>query len=367
VANFSILPDPWLLELLSVEVDNALNLLTATATTTASQATCPLCQQPSPRIHSHSRRTLTDLPCCGQRVQWIIQVRRLRCLNPECSRKRFSERLSTGAPAYARRTLRQGEALSEVACLLGGKGGEGMAGLVKMASSHETLIRLIRRRQPEAIAPPRVLGVADCAWNKGRRYGTMLVDLERHRVIEVLPDREAETLTAWLKDHPGVEIISRDRAGASAAGASKGAPEAGQIADRFHLWRKVTTAMTRLFERKHDTLKPIHEQQKALNPPVAPAVETDPPAKPLTVSQPQQQVRQARRPSRDEEVKQLHAQGVSQRAIAALVGLHRETVHRYVQTAQLPAMVRPPRRSKLDPYKEDVHQRWSEGTRNVTH
>jgi transposase len=236
-----------------------------------------------------------------------------------------------------------------------------------MSISHDTLIRLIRRRQPEALATPRVLGVDDFAWKKGRRYGTILVDLERHRVIDVLPDREAQTLAAWLKDHPGVEIVSRDRAGAYAEGASKGAPEAVQIADRFHLLMNVTTAMTRLFERKHDTLKYIHEQEKALDPPASPPVETDPPAKPKTVSQQQQQARQARRQNRYDEVKQLHEQGVSQRAIAALVGLHRETVHRYVQTAQLPAIVRPHRRSKLDPYKDYLHQRWSEGAQNVTH
>jgi transposase len=367
VAILSILPDPRCLELKHVEVDDALNLITATATTTASEAACPLCQQLSHRVHSHYYRTLTDLPCCGQRVKWIIQVRRFRCLNPACSRKLFSELLPSCVPAYARRTLRQGQALSEMACTLGGKVGEWIVGIMRMNVSHDTLIRLIRRRQPETLTTPRVLGVDDFAWKKGRRYGTILIDLERHQVIDVLPDREAETLTAWLKDHPGVEIISRDRAGAYAEGASKGAPGAVQIADRFHLLLNVTTAITRFFERKHDTLKHIHELEKALDPPVSPAVETDLPAKPQTVSQQQQQARQARRQSGYDEVKQLYEQGVSQRAIAALFGLHRETVHRYVQTGALPEIRRPHRRSKLDPYKEYLHQRWSEGARNVTH
>jgi DNA-binding NarL/FixJ family response regulator len=116
--------------------------------------------------------------------------------------------------------------------------------------------------------------------------------------------------------------------------ARNGAPEAVRIADRFHVLMNVTTAMTRFFERKHDTLKHIYEQEKALDPPVPRPVETDPPAKPLTVSQQQQQSRQARRQNRYDEVKQLHEQGVSQGAIAALVGLHRDTVHRYLQTAQ---------------------------------
>jgi transposase len=368
LANLLLLPDPCLLELERIEVHDHLKLITATARTTTPEAACPLCQHTSQRVHSHYSRTLADLPCCGQCVRWIVQVRRFRCLNPECSRKLFTERLPSWAPAYARRTLRQRDALSEVACELGGKVGERIARLMSMSISHDTLLRLVRRSHPPATATPRVLDVDDFAWKKGRRYGTILIDLERHRVIDVLPDREAETLTAWLKAHPGVEIISRDRAGAYAEGATKGAPGALQIADRFHLLLNMTTAMTRLFERKHESLKHIHEQEKAMDPALSSLpVEKDPPAKPLTITQQQQQARHTRRQTRYDEVKKLHEQGVSQCAIVALVGLHRETVHRYVNTSELPAIVRPHRRSKLDLYKDYLHQRWTEGARNVTH
>jgi transposase len=155
-----------------------------------------------------------------------------------------------------------------------------------------------------------------------------------------------------------VEIISRDRAGAYAEGASKGAPQAIQIADRFHLLVNVMTAMTRLFERKHESLKRIHEEERAMDPPLpSPLLEREPSSKPLTITQ----ARRTRRKNRYDEVKALHKQGVSQRAIAVLTGLHRDTGHRYLNTSELPEMRRSPRRSKLDPYKAFLHQRHRRG------
>lgn len=197
MANIVLLPDPCLLTLMHIEVNDQVKLITATATTTASEAACPLCQQTSQRVHSRYYRTLTDLPCCGQRVKWIIQVRRFRCLNASCKRKLFTERLPTCAPAYARRTLRQGEVLSEAACELGGKVGERIARLMSMSISHDTLLRLVRRSQPPATATPRVLGVDDFAWKKGRRYGTILIDLERHQVIDVLAVKRDYLMVYW--------------------------------------------------------------------------------------------------------------------------------------------------------------------------
>ncbi len=373
MASVLLLPDAAVLALASVEVNEATKMITATARTTSTEVNCPVCGHPASRVHSNYVRTLADLPCSGQRVRWRVVVRRFWCQNTQCQRVIFTERLPACAPVHARRTIQQAAVLCEVAFALGGKGGERIAKLLSMATSHDTLLRLMQRAEPPVVTAPRILGLDDFAWKKGDRYGTLLIDQEAHKVVDVLPDREAETVTKWLLEHPGAQVISRDRAGAYADGARKGAPQARQIADRFHLLVNLHSAMVRLFERKHETLKRILEQEQALNmgeiaPPNQSSDEGESKPKPQTPTQVQQQARRARRLARYEEVIKLHQQGMNQMAIATLVGLDRDTVRGYIRAPAFPEIVRPSRhKSKLDPYKDYLQQRLSEGEQNVTH
>jgi transposase len=239
-----------------------------------------------------------------------------------------------------------------------------------MPVSRHTMLRLLRRYPvPEAPAP-LVLGVDDWSIRKGRTYATILVDLQRHRIVEELPDREAEALRAWLAAHPGVEVIARDRAGAYAQGARKGAPQAQQVTDRFHLLLNLQDALKRLFERKQEWLKPLATwepvKEQSGQTPDACAEGAPEPAQQVTVRpklspahEAQRQRRSEKRKQRYVEVIKLHKQGVSQVAIATLLGLDRNTVRRYIQAPHFPEITGPNRhKSKLDAHKEYLHERW---------
>jgi transposase len=335
MAPLNLLPDTAQLALESLIMDETTHQLTATAVTTATEAACPLCQRPSSRVHSHYTRHLADLPCCGQPVRWLIVVRRFRCLTEDCPRKIFTERFSSCAPAYARRLLRQMQVLTSVAFALDGRAGARLVANLSMSISHDTLIRLIRR-QPE-LHPQSVplLGVDDWSYRRGKTYGTLLIDLSTRRPIDLLDDRQAATLAEWLRQHPEVQVISRDRGGEYARGARQGAPQAIQIADRFHLVRNLAEALERGWHRHRKSLSAI---RVAKRPEVGGlAVRYERPDRVMRQQQAREKLVQ-----RYEAVQKLVKEGVSHKEIARRLHMHRESVIRYARADQFPRFAKAP-------------------------
>ncbi len=289
----------------------------------------PACARPSTRIHSYYERRLADLPWNGVPVRIQLLTRRFFCDNEDCSLRIFTERLPETTETYARRTLRMEQALRWLALALGGAAGARTAQRLGLVVSGDTLLRHLRRmplaQKPTTMAP-RVLGLDDWAWRKGQRYGTILCDLERRCVVDLLPDRQSSTVTEWLRDHAPPEMISRDRAGAYAEAARQGAPHAVQVADRFHLLRNLREALEHVLERHSSVIEEAFRHSAP--PPVSPPP-TAPPNSTPTRSQQLSRQRRQRRFERYQQVIALHQRGVSQRAIAMQLGMERKTVTGY--------------------------------------
>ena len=258
-----LLPDPSLIVFDAVEIDDADNLITCLASVTQRVALCPICMQPTSRIHSGYQRILADLPWAGIPVQFLLHVRRFFCQNDGCERKIFTERVPTVAAPWARRTQRMAEAQQAIGLAAGGSGGSRLCTALAMDGGVDLLLALIRNTQPPEHETPRVLGVDDWALRKGQTYGTILVDLEQGCVLDLLPDRTAEGLAHWLKAHPGVEIVSRDRAGAYAEGARQGAPDAIQVADRWHLLKNLTDAVYKALQKHQSAVEQMLSQAQS--------------------------------------------------------------------------------------------------------
>ena len=201
----------------------------------ASGACCPTCTCWSEAFHSGYERSIADLPMADRQVVVHLEVRRFRCRQPTCPRKTFVEQVPALVKRYARRTRRLRSDLEFIGLALGGRPGSRLRGRQRKPTSRLTLLRLVRALPEPPTETPRELGVDEFAFRRGRRYGTILVDAKTHDVIDLLEDPSADALVGWLDNHQGVQVICRDRDGVYASAATRGAPDAMQVADRWHI------------------------------------------------------------------------------------------------------------------------------------
>ena len=360
---------PFLLPGFAMDVVRIVDMtLVIEAHSAGSQAICPTCQQPALRVHSRYRRTPRDLSVSEHSVHLLLAMRRFFCDNPACVRRTFAERLPDLLPFRAQRTLRLTRTLRVVANALGGKAGARLAGKLRMGMSHDTLLRIIRQTETTAPVTPRVLGVDDFALQKGRVYGTILVDLEHHQPIDLLPDRTAETFATWLRNHPGVDVIARDRSTEYARGATDGAPTALQVADRWHVLKNHREALERMLHRLHADRAHLPEPRTEGVAPIPPPLTLVRPLRLPSISE--QAARQAardRRAARYQQVQALYQQGVPLLQIATRLGMGRATVRKFTTATVFPERAVQRRQSSIiDPYVPYVQQRWAEGCTNAS-
>jgi transposase len=334
----------------------------------STHSTCPDCHQPTQRIHGHYARTLADLPCATVPIELRVIVRRCRCCTGTCRRQTFAERLPRVAPLYARTTTRLATTQANTGLALGGAAGARHLSRHGVPGSRNTLLRRVRSLGLPEGPEPKILGIDDWAWRKGHRYGTIIVDLERGCPIDVLEDRAAETVAAWLHSHPDVKIVARDRAEAYAAGIRQGAPEATQVADRFHLLKNLAAALQEVFSAHHREIDQLNHRPHNEPPTQEDDAVTGPPAPSVTLTKAQQQIahNRAKRVAEYEQAHALHQQGWTMKAISTHLGRHHRTVKKYLQASTFPE--RPPRRrpaSILAPYKAYLRERWQAGYRSA--
>ena len=312
-------------------------------------------------------RRLADAAVGGARVVIELVVRRFRCQNPVCAAVTFVEQVSGLTTAHARRTPLLRRLLTSIALSVAARPGARLAGSLGVDVAKDTLLRLTRALPEPSAIRVRVLGVDDFALLKGGRYATILVDLERREPIDVLPGREAEPLAAWLREHPEVEIICRDRARAYAEGSSTGAPQAVQVADAWHLWHNLAEAVEKTVtthypcvRRAYDTAAQALSDSHEPTPTLFPGTECDANGRERRIVP---QIRE-----RYEAVQRLVARGRSLKGISRDLQLDYYTVRRHARAATVDELlVKVINRSTLlDDYKPHLHQRWNEGCRNAS-
>jgi transposase len=326
-------------------------------------ANCPDCHQKTTRVHSYYIRSLQDLPVCNKNIQLSLQVRRFRCMNENCPRSTFAEQAPAIIAKNSRKTHRLKRTLVEIAFESGGEAGAKLAKKLHMEVSPDTLLRMIRDNPSTKIETTRVLGIDDFAFRKGNTYGTILIDLEKHKPVDLLSDRKSETLAKWLRAHPGIEMITRDRSFEYARGVTEGSPKIIQITDRWHLLQNIREALERMLNRFRDRLKDL-----PMNSELATYDKTQKAGRLRQSSTAELELREAKRQRRYElylEARKLHQEHVPIRTIAKKLSISRTTTYKLLASDLFPERasnkISP---SILDPFIIYLRKRFNEGCEN---
>lgn len=311
--------------------------LIISVTSQTKKARCPACKTESKRPHSTYIRKPKGLPLGKFSMRFRLRVNRFFCHNPDCDKVTFAEQFPEIVLPYAQRTTLSINLLRAIAFEASAESVSRISKHLNMETSPDTILRILRSTcQPERTVP-RVLGVDDWAIRRGQNYGTILVDLETHKPVDLLQGRSAETLKKWLKANPGVQIISRDRSKEYKAAVDEVLPEAIQIVDRWHLYLNLRKRLEKILAKR-----PSQDKRQASK-------------------------STSKRQKRFEYVRYLHAKGYSTRTIARVLEMNRGTVIRYIQADHLPDWkTRKPTKSQVDRFDHYLRKRWREGCRDST-
>lgn len=319
-------------------IDFSYSLVTIYASIKAKRGKCPVCEKHSNKIHDHYTRTISDLPVFQNKTTIFLKTRKFKCQNPQCSRKVFSEQ-TPYILRYSRRTERVSKLLDSLSIELTGKLGSMLSGQLLISVSRSTITRIAHKQQLPQIAQPKVLGVDDFAYRKGVSYGTVLIDMETSKPIDILPSREGKELKKWLLKYPDVNIVTRDRASSYSSAINEVCPSAEQVADRFHLLMNLSDALDKYFKSVNPKIKKlIKEKSNELLKKPDGHITANAKAKTtesISKVQKRVEIKVDQRQDVFNKVKELEAKGISKRKIARDLGISRNTVQSYLSLESL--------------------------------
>jgi transposase len=366
-----LLPDAAQFRLDSCSINYRDSQITLGLTSTTPRGRCPSCSRLTERVHSRYHRTFADLPWATFRVRLEVRVRKFFCCNQACHRSIFTERLPDIVHPWARRTLRLAQSLLAVGVALGGRAGSRLTERLQRPTPPASLLRVVQTAPIPQTPRLEAVGADEWAWRRGHHYGTIFVDLESHQVVDLLPDRSADSVAQWLAQHPSITVVSRDRSGLFANGITQGAPRAVQVVDRFHLVSNLREALEAVFLAHPSALKEAAArtaQAMSQRVDAAPVIgmyqgRHHSPQTWQKREERQRQRRHARRVAMYDTICRLHDQGTPVKAIARQLKMSRTTVYAHLRRGAPPEpkvrRVRPSDRV-LAPYLPYLIQRWRE-------